>query len=581
MARRPRAGAPHGASLGVMAASASAPLPSEWQARMVHGSTAYVHVATRAIAWSRPYEIGGAAAETHALHPCDERMLELLAAEEQSAARPRVRDATEEAALDEAIVDPESAPRVHYADFAFHDPVRQHLENGGSEAHGKRVSENAEDVRQRASLRLPVQLGRVAVGCLRQYAASCLQAHAVTEVGPATGPQWEGRRYVPRHAVVMIDGVVVGEGTASSEVTARGLAAEAGLQALCPRLWRTYIESELRMSEVQLAVQKGLLLGRTVVDRTELETLTIDDDRLIDIDLSVAKTPLMLLQDYMAVTLGPNIVAHEAREVVARHPALGDEYPPSPGIEATVTVGTKRGVAFDFSRRRARQRASLEILKAAHPHLSLYKELLELYSPDSLSALQPEQFPVSLLPAQSAVAAELRAGDKFTSYSTQHLEKAEAKRQRTATVLASEADGGGGVGGAVDDGIPQTAPRVGAQNAEERRHLPGEGHNFVTQWQRQWAVERARAEAGRTENDTLFAFQIDQVAPRFARRDSRAKIARPPHAAGARDGGPGEAQRVARGGRRARIVLAHGNATERPRGLCACASDSPTRGRRL
>ncbi len=284
------------------------------------------------------------------------------------------------------------------------------------------------------------------------------------------------------------------------------------------------------MSEVQLAVQKGLLLNRSVVDPTELETLAIDDDRLIDIDLSVAKTPLMLLTDYMAVTLGPTIVAHEARQVVARHPALGDEYPPSPGVEATVTVGTKRGVAFDITRRRARQRASLEILKAAHPHLSLYKELLELYSPDSLSALQPEQFPVSLLPAQSAVAAELRAGDKFTSYSTQHLEKAEAKRQRTATVLASEADGGGGGGGAVDDGIPQTAPRVGAQNAEERRHLPGEGHNFATQWQRQWAVERARAEAGRTDNDTLFAFQIDQVAPRsraeIARRDRAPRFAR-------------------------------------------------------
>ena len=57
------------------------------------------------------------------------------------------------------------------------------------------------------------------------------------------------------------------------------------------------------VNECVLHTQGGRLLPRTLVDPAVLETLEAADERVLDLDMCISKTPAMLLADYTAVVL--------------------------------------------------------------------------------------------------------------------------------------------------------------------------------------------------------------------------------------------------------------------------------------
>ena len=265
----------------------------------------YMHTATRVIAWTRPYHIAepfGGGAEDHRppkaalgrkgfldaqarqllnewdhIHAAQQRELEANASSEAARAAAAAaatgdgdgNSSTSNAAeLERELSTP---PPLRYEDF------REHCE--GPEMQGR-----------------PSNLNNVPLRFLTKYARSVLGATVVMDLRLATDGQWAQPPYA---CSVDLLGVRVTEALHSSKDYCRALAAEDALMVLCPMLYA----EELRRN----GLRGPRHLRHSITDEAELDTLALDDERILDIDLCLGRTPPMLVHEYAARHFGQTL----------------------------------------------------------------------------------------------------------------------------------------------------------------------------------------------------------------------------------------------------------------------------------
>lgn len=166
------------------------------------------------------------------------------------------------------------------------------------------------------------------------------------------------------------------------------------------------------------------------------------------------------------------------------------------------------GTAEHVSRRRALQASKLALLRAAHPHIRLWVDLVNEYAP---YAAGPVAGPVrgSGSSQTSQTARQLLESDRRTQKSSRMLEREGAPARRTP--MPGDKEGGDAVaaGGSSRAGTSGATEEVGGEPTDEggaaagprRRMLPGAGAGFVTKWQQQYRIEALRRCAPRWGNN--------------------------------------------------------------------------------
>lgn len=512
--------------------------PPGWQ-EVDHHSYAvpcYVHTATRVVAWTRPYKLdlpfgyGSGSAEMH--QPphesigrtgfvdlqSNQMMLEWEHRQKLEAASiehaPTIGDRSYDSAnvrisvnIDREL---DAPPPLTHAQF------RDRCENGDTPG------------RQGTVQSFPQRF-------LLQYARTVLGATVDSEVGLATDRPSGGPFAPPSWCAVYILGIKVGYAIHSSRETCRLVACEEALLALCPKLYT----DELRKFGVRptgrptARTRQPRLHRPAIIDEAEIDALGVDDDRVLDIDACMGKSPTTLMHEHICRTYGQTMPTTETREATRRATESGeilDEYTQHHvpdhgyfrtvrGYEHVIKIGTTVITAFDTTSKRAKQRAAVDLLRNAHPHVSKWRAMMELY---------PSSEGGTALPARSQTAEAILSADKLTLVSLNMKAKEQKYAERGVAVSSAvssaiadpagemagtgandftsgHAGGGEGSGDAVGD------ERGGAYG---RRLLPGAGAGYTTDWQRQVDVEHAKraaqSEGGNIGDDTLFAFKYHQ-----------------------------------------------------------------------
>ena len=338
--------------------------------------------------------------------------------------------------------------------------------------------------------------GHQAVPCefLQAYAAAVLGARAKAELDVPAGP-WA---QPPQRCRVIILGIVASEALHSVKDTARALAFEEAALVLCPHIYADKLRHR--------GLRPPRLLRPVITDMTLPAALGVDDERVLELDLCVSQSPAMMVnarpqaptlqrsarahhtcshigarvrsrcllqsaalfahrlcvvrhspgqvQSYVSRMHGQQKLAMSSREATKQ---LGSGSRLVHGYEYSVAVGSNVYSGFDVVEKRAKQRACIRLLCAAHPEATTWQHMIERYPSEGSQQLQRP-------------AARSHAADQLLK-------------------------------------------------ADLRRSVPGTGSDFAPAWQHQEGLDRPRSaalsEVVDTENDTPFALAVDKDGERI------------------------------------------------------------------
>ena len=230
-----------------LAESSSAPLPPGWAPlrHERHDIDAFYHAASRVCCWTRPYVCKLSDVEAHS----------------------SPESAKDAEALIDALCTSHANERQHLAQ-QLHKPKtwEEHLELDLQHGHARCmpyadfVFQQVDHEEHRAHL--------TTISLFRQYVEGVFGARFRIDVERLPeGGQWEQRP--PHEARAIVLGVTVAKAQHSIAHVARGLAAEAALLRLCPKL---YLQTARRI----MGSAKPILRP-VIVDPAVMETLAVDD----------------------------------------------------------------------------------------------------------------------------------------------------------------------------------------------------------------------------------------------------------------------------------------------------------------
>lgn len=429
-------------------------LPDGWQAvEHERFGTCWISKATRVVLWSRPYALDSDldTAEAHEM-PSEATSDALMQALAEQHARASLGDA--DAALREQQPGLCQEQRKRSRELAEGDEIAQDLMRWPAVRYDAVLPKIEESL---ASTRHEHRLARVPQIFLRKYADAVLCAHVHSEVDVPTDGPW--LQPPPYRCGVHILGVRVSEALHSVEDTARAIAYEAACLRLCPLLYREGLR--------RLNMRQPPLLRPTITDVGVPARLAVDDEQVLNLDRCVAKTPAEMVQEHLLRQYGHTKLQVQTVPAVRPVPAGGSSSSRlTHGHESTLTLGGRVFVAFDAVPRRARQRASIALLQSAHPEIRTWQQMMDLYSSSPQA-----------MASRSQVAEALLQADRLTvvSQSMKAKDRKLAERAVPAPTLLRHAL----------DPTVLSATAVGRESEGGARLVPGAGHNFAYNWQRQ------------------------------------------------------------------------------------------------
>ena len=202
------------------------------------------------------------------------------------------------------------------------------------------------------------------------------------------------------------------------------------------------------------------------------------------------------------------------------------------GHEHTIRAASRVYTAFDVQSKRAKQRASVLLLRDAHPDACTWQDMMDRYPTEGADA-KPRLAP------RSQVAEHLLRTNTYEPVSKAMRSKEQRLSERAVQLEPSAAVGGGSDSGGASSSSSVLASRAAVSPVSANyavppphyatetskakadgpmegtaRSIPGQGSHFAYAWQRQFDLEHARRAVlsdprARIENDTLFAFAFD------------------------------------------------------------------------
>ena len=180
----------------------------------------------------------------------------------------------------------------------------------------------------------------------------------------------------PYLTTVLMEGVVIARGAFTNKKMSRQLAAREALRVLCPLLrLATQGAGSIAVADEHSVTQDGVLGARSMdVGDLEGEEVTnlrreLTDDRILE--CTVGKTPIMVLQEHCHKHVG-RVPTYE--DVSDKAHSSGRSGPQNFKVKV-FTCGFEM-VASDITKKKARQRVALEVLRRLYPRVKLYGDLV-------------------------------------------------------------------------------------------------------------------------------------------------------------------------------------------------------------
>jgi hypothetical protein len=190
----------------------------------------------------------------------------------------------------------------------------------------------------------------------------------------------------PYLTTVVMENIVIARGGFTNKKMSRQIAAREALKVLCPllRLGTDYADSAV--DDEDSATPGGVrVLGAKRISVADLEAkevatlrLKLTDDKILD--STVGKTPVMVLQEHCHKHVGRVPTYTDATETAQGQRAARRTSVRSGPQSFTVKVmvfGGIEGTGVDTTKKRAKQRGALEVLRQLYPHVKLWGDLVE------------------------------------------------------------------------------------------------------------------------------------------------------------------------------------------------------------
>ncbi len=191
----------------------------------------------------------------------------------------------------------------------------------------------------------------------------------------------------PYLTTVVMENIVIARGGFTNKKMSRQIAAREALKVLCPllRLGADYAGSAVDDDEDSATPGGVRVLGAKRVSVADLEAkevatlrLKLTDDKILD--STVGKTPVMVLQEHCHKHVGRVPTYTDATETAQGQRAARCTSVRSGPQSFTVKVmvfGGIEGTGVDITKKRAKQRGALEVLRQLYPHVELWGDLVE------------------------------------------------------------------------------------------------------------------------------------------------------------------------------------------------------------
>ena len=176
----------------------------------------------------------------------------------------------------------------------------------------------------------------------------------------------------PYLTTVVMEGIVIARGAFTNKKMSRQIAAREALKILCPLLRLGADPAGFTHVDDEDSATPGGVLGAKRVSVADLEAkevatlrLKLTDDKILD--STVGKTPVMVLQEH-------------CHKHVGRVPTYTDVTAVKCGAKSFTVVATTCSMeqaATDTTKKRAKQRAALQVLRLLYPHVELWGDLVE------------------------------------------------------------------------------------------------------------------------------------------------------------------------------------------------------------
>ena len=190
----------------------------------------------------------------------------------------------------------------------------------------------------------------------------------------------------PYLTTVVMEGIVISRGGFTNKKMSRQIAAREALKLLCPLLRLAADAVGSAVDDEDSATPGGVrVLGAKRVSVADLEAkevatllLKLTDDKILD--STVGKTPVMVLQEHCHKHVGRPPTYTDATETAQGQRAARCTSVRSGPQSFTVKVmvlGGIEGTGVDTTKKRAKQRGALEVLRQLYTHVELWGDLVE------------------------------------------------------------------------------------------------------------------------------------------------------------------------------------------------------------
>tara|TARA_Y100000748_G_scaffold135503_1_gene113721 strand:+ start:125 stop:1378 length:1254 start_codon:yes stop_codon:yes gene_type:complete len=188
----------------------------------------------------------------------------------------------------------------------------------------------------------------------------------------------------PYLTTVVMEDIVIARGAFTNKKMSRQIAAREALKVLCPLLRLGADPAGFAHVDDEDSLGPGGVLGAKRATVADLEAKEVEmlrrkltDDKILD--STVGKTPVMVLQEHCHKHVGRVPTYTDVTET-----AQGQRAPRKASVRSgpqsfTVNVRTcsMEETGTDTTKKRAKQRAALKVLRRLYPHVELYGDVVE------------------------------------------------------------------------------------------------------------------------------------------------------------------------------------------------------------
>ena len=223
------------------------------------------------------------------------------------------------------------------------------------------------DVRTKTAVNLANELGPKVFRCYPEFVTTT-QQDAVN----------------PYLTTVVMEGIVIARGAFTNKKMSRQIAAREALKILCPLLRLGADPAGFTHVDDEDSATPGGVLGAKRVSVADLEAkevatlrLKLTDDKILD--STVGKTPVMVLQEHCHKHVGRVPTYTDVTETAQgqRAPRKSSVRSGPQSFTVVATTCSMEQAATDTTKKRAKQRAALQVLRLLYPHVELWGDLVE------------------------------------------------------------------------------------------------------------------------------------------------------------------------------------------------------------